>query len=486
MTSDRSERDRDDRELFNEWMVDTPNRTALRIQAEGNSPVPPRLMGRYFHGAMSNEIAHLDSAGGSQNKAPEEERLSRWFNCVHKFLKDNFKVSLLPAIKEVPLRGFMYPKDEDFLPDLNYWNGRADAIGLLEGEDDYKYVIVKWKTAATTLNAFWKNKRSGDSFTQCFVYTRLLKLHLSLDYYPPILIVPFNSEREYMHPRLFTDYPDQFKEAIEKYQWSTNPPQRFKKESPLKDKVKEGRDWFSVLSILESLLITVRSSNAKVKKAYLKSDEAGCYHNSQVIVAARDVGERVGVSLQRYDFSEPQSGKDVCDRILCPLKGAIRRYCNEGHDVLTASDMHKALKERPVQGCTASVCHVNETKKGIDIKKLQQFSAMHDFSYQQDGLRVWKAFQVGPGKLITWDEIYIKHQGATDLITEQENFGFIPRVTHGSAHDNGDAESSSELGLVLECPEPACARTFRSVEEMQLHLSVGQHTESMYDKLKRG
>ena len=49
------------------------------------------------------------------------------------------------------------------------------------------------------------------------------------------------------------------------------------------------QDWFSVLSILESLLITVRSSNPKVKKAYLKSDEAGGCHNCQLIVAARDV-----------------------------------------------------------------------------------------------------------------------------------------------------------------------------------------------------
>jgi len=99
---------------------------------------------------------------------------------------------------------------------------------------------------------------------------------------------------------------------------------------------------------------------------------------------------------------------------------------------------------------------------------------------------VWKAFQVGPGKLIPWDEIYIKHQGGTDLTTEQENFGFTPTVTHGSAHDSGDAESSCELGLVLECPEPACTRTFKSVEEMELHISVGQHTESVCDKLKRG
>ena len=99
---------------------------------------------------------------------------------------------------------------------------------------------------------------------------------------------------------------------------------------------------------------------------------------------------------------------------------------------------------------------------------------------------VWKTYQVDPGKLIQWDEIYIKHQGATDLMTEQENFGFTPRVTHGSVHDNGDAESSSELGLVLECPEPACAGTVKSVEEMELDISVEQHIESVYDKLKRG
>ena len=123
------------------------------------------------------------------------------------------------------------------------------------------------------------------------------------------------------------------------------------------------QDWFAVLSILENLLISVRSSNPKVTKAFLRSDEAGCYHNSQLIVAARDIGQRVGVSIERYDFSEPQSGKDVCDRILCLMKGAIRRYCNEGHDILTARDIRTALEERPVQGCTAAVCQVNESQK---------------------------------------------------------------------------------------------------------------------------
>jgi len=59
------------------------------------------------------------------------------------------------------------------------------------------------------------------------------------------------------------------------------------------------QDWFAALSILENLLTTIRSSNPNVKKAYLRSDEAGCSHNSQLIVAARDIGQRVGVSIDR-------------------------------------------------------------------------------------------------------------------------------------------------------------------------------------------
>ena len=167
------------------------------------------------------------------------------------------------------------------------------------------------------------------------------------------------------------------------------------------------------------------------------------------------------------------------------MKGAIRRYCNEGHDILTARDMRTELKERPVEGCTAAVCQVNESQKELEVSKVQQSSAMHDFSYQPSGLRVWKTFQVGPGKLIPWDDIYVVHQHATELLIEEENFDFTSRKIRGILTDCSDEESSEEEAPLFECPDPGCARTFKSVEDMELHVSVGQHTESVYDKLKR-
>ena len=87
----------------------------------------------------------------------------------------------------------------------------------------------------------------------------------------------------------------------------------------------------------------------------------------------------------------------MCDRNLCPLKASIRRYCNESHNVVSAKNIHTALKERPVRGTTASVCIVQEQNSTLEINKIANFSNLHNFEFTQEVLRVWRAFNVGPG-----------------------------------------------------------------------------------------
>jgi hypothetical protein len=101
----------------------------------------------------------------------------------------------------------------------------------------------------------------------------------------------------------------------------------------------------------------IKRENPQITKAYLRSDQAVCYHNF-LIAALRDIGRRSGINIERYDFSEPQHGKDLCDRIISPMKYSIHVSCNEGHDILTAMEMRKALMERPVHMCnySSSLC----------------------------------------------------------------------------------------------------------------------------------
>lgn len=66
------------------------------------------------------------------------------------------------------------------------------------------------------------------------------------------------------------------------------------------------QDWFAVAPIIENLPSTIKSDFPLVNKANLRSDEAGCYHNNLFIASLADIGKRVGISVQSYNFSEPQ------------------------------------------------------------------------------------------------------------------------------------------------------------------------------------
>jgi len=252
------------------------------------------------------------------------------------------------------------------------------------------------------------------------------------------------------------------------------------------------QDWYAVASILENLLRNINVNFPSVKEVYLRSDEAGCYHNNHLIAAARDIGDRVGITVVRYDFSEPQQGKDICDRVLCPMKGAIRKYCAEGHDIINVSNMREALKERPIKGTTAAVSILNDSKKNLQINKITRFSELHNFRYENSGLRVWKAYAVGIGKLIPWQSLYVRHQGPTNL-SLNEGQGFFEstqmRKLPIKKHHEENDENEEEAHLFL-CPEAGCTDTFDSFSELELHIDVGVHEipdakVSFYDTIRR-
>ena len=83
--------------------------------------------------------------------------------------------------------------------------------------------------------------------------------------------------------------------------------------------------WFAVLSILEQLMTLIKITHPIITKVYLRSDKAGCYYTSGLLAALRVVRSRQGIDVVKYDFAEPQHGKDICYRILCSMKAAIKR-----------------------------------------------------------------------------------------------------------------------------------------------------------------
>lgn len=253
------------------------------------------------------------------------------------------------------------------------------------------------------------------------------------------------------------------------------------------------QEWFSVVSILESILRSVRNENPKITNAYLRSDEAGCYHNNMLIAACHDVSRFTGVNILAYNYSEPQNGKDICDRIICPLKAAVNKYCCEGHDILSSKDMYTALKERPVRGTTASVAKIDESRNTQIINKIDKFNNFHNFVYENDGVRVRRAYGIGEGKLLPYKSIFVQHQEPSCIeISEDGEFfkNSLCRELHLKAKSSSDDQTTAE-GSAFECPQPGCLQSFKLFSDLEIHLDVGMHDynspckDSFFDSLRR-
>ena len=112
------------------------------------------------------------------------------------------------------------------------------------------------------------------------------------------------------------------------------------------------------------------------------------------------------------------------------MKQSVRRYCDEGNDIQSAADknyMREAVRERPVQVVTAAVCEVNDKQKSIDVTKIPNFSAYHNFQFEPQGIRVRKAYSVGQGKFVNYTNIVRTPQGATSLtVKNKQNFFYMP------------------------------------------------------------
>ncbi|CAB4014644.1 hypothetical protein AC249_AIPGENE19513, partial [Paramuricea clavata] len=249
------------------------------------------------------------------------------------------------------------------------------------------------------------------------------------------------------------------------------------------------QDWYAVASIIENLFQYLKNQNPLLCKAYLRSDEAGCYHNNNLIGAMKDIGKRVGITIERYDYSEPHSGKDICDRIICPLKTSIRTYCCEGHDILTATDMRDALQRRPVKGTTASVNVVDESKQALLMKKLSQFSSYHNFKFDDSGVKAWKAYTIGQGKSFPYSSMYVTQQGPTQLETKEDFFESAVRERDLKNKKSVTTEKENASPCLFECNVPGCTQIFDSCEMLEKHLDVGKHIQvakrSVYDTIRK-
>ena len=249
--------------------------------------------------------------------------------------------------------------------------------------------------------------------------------------------------------------------------------------------------------------MALKAIYSNLSEAFLRSDNAGCYHNAYLILSLPSLGERVGIRIFRYDFSNPQTGGDVCDRRKATLKSHMRRFINEGNDINTANDMKVAIESYGgVKGCYATVAEIQDSFQSMTKHSMTGIQALNNFLFGSAGLRAWKAYNVGTGRFFSLPQLqkYGTPQGLTG-IEELQPFSqplqdvgtFRAEITQAqvvgpSAPTEVQIIQSDEAESATRSVASQSVKVYKEFRGLEKHLDVGRHLiklerESDYDSI---
>ena len=129
-----------------------------------------------------------------------------------------------------------------------------------------------------------------------------------------------------------------------------------------------------------------------------------------------------------------------------------------------------------------AVVEVDATRERNKESKIPGISVLNNFQYEECGIQVWKAYNIGPGHLIPYSDLVVPSQGDTGLRVIKP-FGQVTQ--RGSV-----VKSIRPKSEIYSCQETGCVLIFKTQAEAENHMDTGKHRlevdcESMYDRVRR-
>ena len=89
------------------------------------------------------------------------------------------------------------------------------------------------------------------------------------------------------------------------------------------------------------------------------------------------------------------------DRMAATIKGHLNRFVNEGNNITNAKEMEEAIcSHGGIPGVRVAVLDYLGEREAPGPQRITGISKLNNFRYFVGGVRVWQAFDIGPGKEI--------------------------------------------------------------------------------------
>ena len=177
----------------------------------------------------------------------------------------------------------------------------------------------------------------------------------------------------------------------------------------------------AIVSTLTDLFRRLKQEDQSISKAYMRCDNAGCYHGAQTLLSVKKLQEETNIRACRFDFCEAQTRKSPCGRMAATVKATIRPHINEHNNCTTSGEFVVAAKSVPylsVFACEMSPNTVIQPK--VEWEGITRYNNM---LFEPEAVQIklsgsttineqhnmvvttWRAFDIGPGKNFLWSKL---------------------------------------------------------------------------------
>ena len=239
-----------------------------------------------------------------------------------------------------------------------------------------------------------------------------------------------------------------------------------------------------VAAVMRHTLQEEKARHPEINEAFYRSDCAGSYASGGLLVPIRHIGRLTSIS-------EPQAGKGRCDRSSTHQKSHVNRFLNDGNDVISAERVKKVLESHGSVRSVVPYVEYPESAVKCPTPPIPDVSLFHNHQYCNDGLKVWKAYNIGTGKLVAREnldndgkillsEIRIIEsgtQGNRESIKKENTClaAELPDLVKPvrSPKESGNEDSDCSL---FSCPEPGCIKQYITMGKLEKHIAAEKHS----------
>lgn len=230
------------------------------------------------------------------------------------------------------------------------------------------------------------------------------------------------------------------------------------------------------LCITENVLKEIKKDLPDVTKIYMKSNNAGCYHGNYSAEINQLICKLENIKLLRYDFNEPQKGKDQCDREAAAAKNQLRAYVEGGNDIDNDIDIYNALHyAKGLKNSKVCVVDISTQDTNLNCSKTKDISTYHSVAFEDNEMKMRRYYGIGKG--VTQKYSDCSFQSGLNVKMPFHSTEPSPIMVTSTPKPNSKKTvcEDRQLCTLYFCATAGCKGTFENKPDYDAHLIAGNH-----------